>query len=368
MAVVLGLSMWSSVILVAPARSVASQARAEDAYLATLAGQLRAIHLPDGRALWQSSLPSSFKTPLSLSIPRLEQLGYVLAESRHNGDAALVPFSLQSGKLGRPIEVGLPGAVAIAPDGRMAWVANSGNLEGLPGPTGTTVTPVNLRTRQRLRPIPVGGQPGGIALTPDGARLLVTLVDRQSVVPISTTGGRVGAPIPLPTSSPSSVPQRETDPGPIIIDEPEGVAFVGNLQEDLVFPADVTNVINLKTLRAEPPISMGPFADSAQALVATPDGRSVFSMSYLGLLRINVAARRADLAIPNSYLVSAMAIDNHNLYVSQELYSPPNLTDSQPKTPGYALVPINLSSMAPGPAVTTTATLTTAIALHWTGT
>src|SRR5579875_2970659 len=96
-AVVMGVSLWSSVILVAPAKSAASRSRTEVAYLATLAGQLRAIRLPGGRALWQTTLPSTFKTPLHLSIPRLGQLGYALAVSHHNGDAALVPFSLQSG-------------------------------------------------------------------------------------------------------------------------------------------------------------------------------------------------------------------------------------------------------------------------------
>jgi hypothetical protein len=171
-----GLSLSRAVA--APAATVSSCSSdpgPQTAYVATDGGQLSVIALPGGHQEWSVHLPRSFSMAMSVTLARCAPVGSVLAGSRYKGPAALIRFALSDGSLRRPIPVGLPGAVSISPNGSTAYVANSGGLEGLLGPTGTTVTPVDLSTGRRLRAIGVGGQPGGSAITPNGSTVLVPL-------------------------------------------------------------------------------------------------------------------------------------------------------------------------------------------------
>ena len=54
--------------------------------------------------------------------------------------------------------------VAVAPDRRLAYVANMG---------AGTVSVIDLATRAKLRDLPAGSQPEGLAVSPDGRRLWV---------------------------------------------------------------------------------------------------------------------------------------------------------------------------------------------------
>lgn len=57
-----------------------------------------------------------------------------------------------------------PEAIAITPDGTTAYVVNSYSFYG-----ASTVTPIQLATGTREKPIPVGSGPDTIALTPGTA-------------------------------------------------------------------------------------------------------------------------------------------------------------------------------------------------------
>jgi hypothetical protein len=322
----------------ARARSCFSPSGPQTAYVATEGGQLSAIALPGGHQEWSVHLPRSFSVAMSVTLAPCHAVGYVLARSRYKGPAALIPFALSDGSLGHPIPIGLPGAVAISPNGSMAYVANSGGLEGLLAPIGVTVTPVNLSTGHRLRAIGVGGQPGGIAISPSGSTLLVPLT-KGSVVPISTATRRVGRPIRLPASS-----HGLTDPGPIAIDANADVALVSNLAMDLVVPANVINVINLRTLRPEPPISFEGYGDAAGELVISGRGTTAFALSVYGLTTVDLADRTLGSTVPNTYGGDAIALSTggQTLYLAQQL-----------QTSGSQLVPIDTTTLTGGTPIAT---------------
>jgi hyaluronoglucosaminidase len=112
---------------------------------------------------------------------------------------AVSPISAATNKVGRPIHIG--GGVletAITPDGKTLYVASDD--EGSPG----TVTPVSTATNTAGKPIhvgapvPIGGAPVEIALTPDGRTLYGAALNK--VVPISTATNTPGPPI-RPVSS-----------------------------------------------------------------------------------------------------------------------------------------------------------------------
>lgn len=81
-----------------------------------------------------------------------------------------------------------PQFVATTPDGRFAYVSN----------TGGSVSVVDLLTNSVVGPaIPVAGAPGGIAITADGRTAYVAAQASDSVVAIDTATNTVSATIPV---------------------------------------------------------------------------------------------------------------------------------------------------------------------------
>ena len=109
----------------------------------------------------------------------------------------IVPMNLATGKIGKPIHTGIsPMAIAITPNGKWAYVANT----GWPQKQGHTVTPVNLATNIPGKPIPVGSAPLSIAITPNGKWAYVAnsgygLGKNFTVTPINLTTNTPGKPI-----------------------------------------------------------------------------------------------------------------------------------------------------------------------------
>ncbi len=317
------------------------------AYFSNGARDVEAVDLPGGHVRWEARLPRPDHNVLSISIVACKSTGYVLAES-HGGTAALVPISLTTAKFEKPIPVGLEGPVAISPNGSRAYVANSGNLAGLPGPHGSTVTPVNLTTNRALPPIHVGGAPGGIAVTRDGKTLLVSFQNNKvSAVPITAAPHRVDRSITLPTSS-----SGDTVAGPITIDPVHNIALVGNLQQDLGWPADVVNVINLNTYRAEPPIVLGGHDyPSSEVPVVSSNGRTAFALGDAGLRVIDLTNRTSSPPMPG--IAMAMGPRGETLYVCEA-------ANSYTRT---NLVAVNSTTGIAGPVITTLPYVTHAFAV-----
>jgi YVTN family beta-propeller protein len=86
---------------------------------------------------------------------------------------------------------GQPTAVAVAPDGRIVYVASLN--AGVSGQDGT-VTPITTATNQSGTPINVGDVPDAIAITPDGQTAYVASQD-GTITPITTATNQAGKPI-----------------------------------------------------------------------------------------------------------------------------------------------------------------------------
>ena len=81
-----------------------------------------------------------------------------------------------------------PGAIAITPNGKTAYVFSV---------TSDTVTPITTATNTAGPPIPVGAAPAAIAITPDGKTAYVANYDSGTVTPITTATNTAGPPIPV---------------------------------------------------------------------------------------------------------------------------------------------------------------------------
>ncbi len=204
-------------------------------------------------------------------------MGAMLTTSSQTAGAALyagtkvidshtvTPIDLVTGKPGGAINSGPgPGAVAVTPDGRWAYVANSGAPNNYSGTVSGTVTPINTATNSPGRPIPVGPGPMAIAITPNGQEAYVANAGwwnhpGRTVTPINLLTNRPGPAIPVGV-------------GPLgIAITPDGRwAYVANSGWG---HADTVTPINLVTNTPGPAIPAGPGPDY---IAITPDGHWAF--------------------------------------------------------------------------------------------
>jgi YVTN family beta-propeller protein len=116
---------------------------------------------------------------------------------------SVTPVNLHTGKPGKEIPAGSgPAGIAVAPNGKTAYVTDAGT-----DPIGDTVTPIDLKTDKPGTPIVVGDGPQGIAITPDGTTAYVAdagaIVSGQTgaigktVTPITLASGKALPPIPV---------------------------------------------------------------------------------------------------------------------------------------------------------------------------
>jgi DNA-binding beta-propeller fold protein YncE len=185
-------------------------------------------------------------------------------------DSTVVPVHLATGTTGRPIPISHDAAsIAIAPDGATAYVTSY--IDSLDSDSGVhhyrdgKITPIDLATGTPGTPIPVGGTPAGIAITPDGATAYVTSPDNDTVVPVNLTAGIAGKPIPDP----------DGPTGAIAITPDGDTAYVtnygGGSQNGSVTP------VNLAAGTVGKPISDG---DAAQAIAINPAGTVAYVADF----------------------------------------------------------------------------------------
>ncbi|MGH3220447.1 MAG: YncE family protein, partial [Streptosporangiaceae bacterium] len=241
------------------------------AFVLTVSGPdentLGAVALPGGRRLWSASIPG--QTAGLVVAPRVGR-AYVLA----GPPFTLTPVSLSTGAVGRPIGVG-PAAwsVALAPDGTTAYVVNAGTgIAILPGPDGSTITPVNLRTEKAGPAISVGNGPCGIAFTGDDTAW-VSLPLAGHLTQVNLAAGRPGPSVAVPPTPRWQV----AAPCVLAVASGAGLLAVGNLQQDLAFPAPVVNLLDLASHRWRRPITLpGSSSNAVDELGFSPDARHVY--------------------------------------------------------------------------------------------
>ncbi len=176
-----------------------------------------------------------------------------------------------------------PQFVAIAGNGRRAFLTDGGRKG--------TVVPVRLGRPTLGRPVPVGRDPRGIALTPDGSTALVALGPSGRVAIVDLDRGRVVKRIAV-----APFPYR-------IAISPSGRTAVVTHSG---FGADEISVLDLRKQRAVRRITVGPdpcavaFAGETAVVVTNYGGRSVSVVRLRrGKVRtIEVGHRPRAIAIP----------------------------------------------------------------------
>lgn len=221
--------------------------------------------------------------PMYLAITPNGRTAYV-AESgwtSHPVDSYdITPVELPSGRVLPPIRTGLgPFDVALTPNAKMAYVANMGSLTGpslLDMHDATTVTPIDLSDRKPLAPIEVGPGPGWIAITPNGAEGVVVLAGTiqhpaHSLVPIDLRTGKTGRPIHVGVA-PQGVAITPDGRWALasITGWPPSQGSSSSGVQDTVVP------VNLRTGRAGNPIIVGPMP---LPIVVSPTGQ----WAYVGI-------------------------------------------------------------------------------------
>jgi YVTN family beta-propeller protein len=180
----------------------------------------------------------------------------------------ITPIDLATDKTLPPITVGFgPQGIAITPDGARAYVADAGAIvSGQTGVIGSTVTPVDLSTGRALPPIVVGNAPTAVAVTPDGSTVLVGNANSGSVSPIDVASDTAGSPISV-QGGPVSIAISPTQPTTAYVaDEIANESTTGN-----VTPIDTT------TDTAGPPIAVG---KDPQSVAISPDGMTAWVVCY----------------------------------------------------------------------------------------
>ena len=105
---------------------------------------------------------------------------------------AVTPINVATNTTEANIPVGNnPLGIAITPDGSTAYVANN---------YSDTVTPIDLATDAAEPAINVGSGPSSVAVTPDGHTVFVANTAAGTVTPIHTATNTVGATIAVGTS------------------------------------------------------------------------------------------------------------------------------------------------------------------------
>jgi YVTN family beta-propeller protein len=169
----------------------------------------------------------------------------------------VTPIVTATNTPGEPIDVGNePFAIAVTPDGKTVYVANTWENTGRLASGQSTVTPIATATNTPGPPIQVGSGPWAFAITPDGKTAYVINFYSHSVTPIATATNTPGPPI-----------QVGQGPRAIAITPDGKTAYVASWQGGTVTP------IATATSTAGAPIEVG---EGAQAIVITPDGQTAY--------------------------------------------------------------------------------------------
>ncbi len=216
----------------------------------------------------------------------------------------MTPIDLKTGKAGRPISAGNgPAGIAITPDGKTAYVTDAGT-----SPIGDTVTPIDLVTKKAESPITVGDGPQAIAITADGKMAYVT--DAGAIV--TGQSGPIGNSVtPIDLGTGHALPPITVGNAPIAIAISGGTAFVANEGSESV------STISLATRTAGVPI---PVAGAPESIAFSSDDAWVaVSKTSLpsanSLTPINLVSQAAGTPVPVGSGPTSVAIENGTAWV-----------------------------------------------------
>jgi DNA-binding beta-propeller fold protein YncE len=246
--------------------------------------------------------------------------------------SGLTPVTVSTGAIGTQIPLPSGGdALAISPDGTLAYVANGAN---------GTVTPVSLPAGPAGPPITVSTAVNlGVAFAADGKFAYVlgdnAVITASAVTPINVATGQV-----LP-----AIPIGNLTGGGIRISPDGKTAYVPAPNNSVVYTIDLT------TNTLGPPIQLanGNFPVPV-AVTLSPDGKTLYAATYIGVVEVNLAtgAAAAPIPYPGDFVPVDIAItpDGRTLYISQ------NHRNQNSFTPAEVL-PIDVASGVVGSPIVT---------------
>ena len=201
--------------------------------------------------------PASGRNTQNIAISPDGRKAYV-ADSNND---QVIPIDLTTTPvtLGAPIAVGAgPQGIAFSPDGSMAYVADNG---------AGSLTPIMVATDTALPAITgVGVHPRELAITPDGSTAYVADNGSSNVYPVALPSGVVGMPISVGSGlTPLGI--AITPDGTRAYTANFGVASGGSGSGDTVTP------ITLSTATAGTPITVG---GGPWSIAVTPDSKTVY--------------------------------------------------------------------------------------------
>jgi len=230
----------------------------------------------------------------------------------NDGEGTVTPINTATNTSGTPIVVGgNPVGIAITPNGRTAYVGNY---------MSPAVTPIDIATNAVEPGITIGNLPEVIAITPDGSTAYAT-----------STGVNRVTPIDIATNTPEE---------PITVGEnPSGIAITPDGKTAYVTDDEGVTPIDTATNMAESTITI---VEGPAGIAITPDGATAYVTNELGstVTPINIATNTPGTPIAVGSHPNAIAItpDGKTAYVTND--------------GGTSVTPINIATNTPGTPIT----------------
>jgi DNA-binding beta-propeller fold protein YncE len=179
------------------------------------------------------------------------------------------------------LKVSEPGPIAVAPDGKYAYVATSGGLAVIGG--------VNTAHPKVKATMHTGGTPGGVAVTPNGADVYVTVSSAKRSLVEAYAGASAGR-----LRFAASVPTR---PGAnAIAITPDGkYAYVAVNDAPIIYYLTEIGGIGTAHLKVLQNIGIAGYPES---VTVTPNGQYVYEVSDMGLYGSALAYKHAESTHP----------------------------------------------------------------------
>lgn len=267
----------------------------------------------------------------------------------NSGGGTVTPIDLATSTAGKPIVVsGEPVALAIAPDGKTAYVASSATNTGAEPTSAQTMTAINLTTNTPGKPIDLQWSADAIVITPDGKTAYLT----------NGFPSRTLTPVDLVTSTPGKPITLKGEPVAIAM-APDGKAYVaiagGTKTTRGGFRAmNEFMSLDLATGTLGKPVKLGSgepeaiaFApDGKTAYVVSPTSGTVITVTPIDLTTntagepINVSTKPGPTEFFGQPLAIAISRDGTTAYVANGASSTVTPIDLATNTPGK---PISLS-------------------------
>jgi DNA-binding beta-propeller fold protein YncE len=256
------------------------------------------------------------------------------------GEQDIVPINLATNTAGKPIRIPTRSwTMAFTPDGKTLYVLN---------PFERSVTPISTATNTALAPIKLTvpkaelGYLSDIAITPNG---------KTAYVLYGVQGGRPYANWVIPIDLASN-----TALGPIEIQTPglaSGLVIAHGGQTVYVLSTRAVTPIDTATNQAEAAISLPANAGNAYSIALAPNGKMMYALSPRGVVPIRTASRTVlpMIKVPQIEPITELAIapNGKTIYVgtSTRRSRQGGLTlDS-----GGGVVPISTATNTAGPVI-----------------